>query len=77
MSLQDTHRYDDIIDLPRPVSRRHAPMSRAQRAAQFMPFAALAGYGGVIARVNHEHELRVAAGEGAFCIDSFGAEGIV
>lgn len=36
--------YDDIIDLPRPHSGRRAPMSAADRAAQFAPFAALTGY---------------------------------
>ncbi len=36
--------YKDIIDLPRPISSRHRPMSRANRAAQFAPFAALTGY---------------------------------
>ncbi len=36
--------YDDIINLPRPVSNRHTPMSRESRAAQFAPFAALTGY---------------------------------
>ena len=37
-------RYGDIIDLPRPVSERHARMSMGDRAAQFSPFAALTGY---------------------------------
>ena len=37
-------KYDDIINLPHPVSKTHAPMPRAQRAAQFSPFAALTGY---------------------------------
>ena len=36
--------YDDIIHLPHPVSSRHAPMSRQDRAAQFSAFAALTGY---------------------------------
>ena len=40
----DPHRYDDIIDLPRHVSKNHRPMSNADRAAQFLPFAALTGY---------------------------------
>lgn len=39
-----TNQYDDIIHLSRPVSERHAPMSRMNRSAQFAPFAALAGY---------------------------------
>lgn len=36
--------YDDIIDLPSPTSEKHPRMSRAARAAQFAPFAALTGY---------------------------------
>ena len=36
--------YDDMIDLPRPVSKTHEPMKRIDRAAQFAPFAALTGY---------------------------------
>ena len=44
----DPHRYDDIIDLPRPVSAAHRPMPRADRAAQFSPFAALTGHGAAI-----------------------------
>jgi PAS domain-containing protein len=42
--MTEDHRYDDIIHLPHPVSKRHAPMSRSSRAAQFSPFAALTGY---------------------------------
>lgn len=41
-------KYDDIIDLPRPVSTRHAPMSMIDRGAQFSPFAALSGYDAAI-----------------------------
>ncbi|MBQ6797903.1 MAG: hypothetical protein IJP11_01555 [Oscillospiraceae bacterium] len=40
--------YDDILHLPHPVSSRHVPMSRADRAAQFSPFAALTGYDAAI-----------------------------
>ncbi len=36
-------KYDDIIDLPHPVSKKHPHMSREDRAAQFAPFAALTG----------------------------------
>ena len=46
--------YDDILRLSRPVSRRHAHMPNRQRAKQFMPFAALRGYGDTIA----EREVR-------------------
>ena len=36
--------YDDIINLPHHVSKRHPQMSMWNRAAQFAPFAALIGY---------------------------------
>lgn len=36
--------YDDIINLPHPVSKRHPQMSMMGRAAQFAPFAALTGH---------------------------------
>ncbi|MCM1543174.1 MAG: YolD-like family protein [Blautia sp.] len=44
MSLVNEHKYDDIIDLPHPVSTRHPQMPLADRAAQFSPFAALTGH---------------------------------
>ena len=39
-----TGKYDDIIGLPHHVSLRYKHMTRANRAAQFAPFAALTGY---------------------------------
>lgn len=41
-------RYDDLLSLKRPTSRKHPPMSRVSRAAQFAPFASLSGYDAVI-----------------------------
>ena len=40
--------YDDIINLPHHVSKTRPQMSRAERAAQFAPFSALAGYGAAL-----------------------------
>lgn len=37
-------KYDDMLNLPHPVSKRHLPMNKGDRAAQFAPFAALTGY---------------------------------
>lgn len=37
-------KYDDIIDLPHHISKKHPQMSLEARAAQFAPFAALTGY---------------------------------
>ena len=36
--------YDDIINMPHHVSKKHKPMSMHDRSAQFAPFAALVGY---------------------------------
>ena len=43
-----TNKYDDIINLPHPVSRKRQPMPLYDRAAQFAPFAALTGHGEAI-----------------------------
>lgn len=51
--------YEDIINLPHPVSKKHPHMSMMQRTAQFAPFAALRGYDEAIneaARKNGEAE---------------------
>ena len=42
------NKYDDIINLPHHVSKKHPQMSLEARAAQFAPFAALTGYEDVI-----------------------------
>lgn len=42
-------KYADIINLPHHVSKHHVPMSMADRAAQFSPFAALTGHDAAIA----------------------------
>ena len=47
--MKPTDKYNDIMTRARPVSCRRASMSRADRAAQFAPFAALTGFDGVIA----------------------------
>ncbi len=37
-------KYDDIINMEHHVSTKHPRLSIEQRAAQFAPFSALAGY---------------------------------
>lgn len=44
MNKKDIHNYEDIMNIPRHISLKHAPMSRIDRAAQFAPFAALTGH---------------------------------
>ena len=55
--MQYNHSYDDIINLPHHVSKKHPPMSLYARSAQFAPFAALTGYEDAVretARETHE-----------------------
>lgn len=56
-------RYDQIIDMPHHVSKRHARMDRLDRAAQFAPFAALTGYEEVIAETGRLTERRIVLDE--------------
>ena len=55
--------YDDIINLPHPVSQRHPQMSMHDRAAQFSPFAALTGHGAAIAETERETDAWADPGE--------------
>ena len=57
------HAYDDIIRLPHPTSRKHPRMSMEERAAQFAPFAALTGFGGVIRETGRLTDKQVELGE--------------
>lgn len=55
-----SHKYDDIINLPHHVSKKHPQMSLHDRAAQFSPFAALMGHKAAInetARLTDEKQI--------------------
>ena len=52
-------RYDDIVGLPHPTSRRHPRMPIRERAAIFSPFAALSGHGAAIAETARLTERRM------------------
>lgn len=51
-----SEKYDDIINLPHPTSKKHPRMSRQNRAAQFSPFAALIGYEAEIREIARQTE---------------------
>ena len=55
----ETHKYDDIINLPHHVSGTHPQMPVEDRAAQFAPFAALTGYGAAIKETERYTEKRI------------------
>ena len=63
--MSNTHKYDDIIHLSRPVSDRRARMNMATRAAQFSPFAALVGYDAAIAETARLTDFRMELTESA------------
>ena len=44
MNMKYDRQYDDIINLPHHISKKHPQMSLYARSAQFAPFAALTGY---------------------------------
>ena len=55
--MSDHEKYDDIINLGHPTSKKHPRMPIRDRAAQFAPFAALVGYDDAVeetARVTDE-----------------------
>lgn len=62
--MKPTHKYDDIINLPRPVSKKRSPMSNYDRAAQFSPFAALTGYDAVIEETGRLTDQQIELDEG-------------
>ncbi len=49
-------KYDDIIHLPRPVSKTRPRMSMVDRGAQFSAFAALPGFDAEIKRRTEEEK---------------------
>lgn len=57
--------YDDIINLPYLKSDKHPPMSAVERAAQFLPFAALTGYDDEIKETARLTDERVTLSEDA------------
>lgn len=65
MSMEPTRRYDDIIDMPHRQSKRHRHMAMEQRAARFMPFAALAGYEDLLRETAKVRQRHIDLGEDA------------
>ena len=54
----DIHNYEDIINVPRHISKVHPRMSNEDRAAQFAPFAALTGHKEAISETERITEKR-------------------
>lgn len=61
--MNETQQYDDIIHLPHHVSTVHTHMSLHDRAAQFLPFAALTGYEDAIKETGRLTQERITLSE--------------
>lgn len=52
-------KYEDIINLPHHVSKRHRQMPLEDRVAQFAPFAALEGHAAAVSSTAQRVRLQV------------------
>ncbi len=59
------YKYDDIINMPHHISRRHKQMPVSDRAAQFSPFSALSGYGDAVKETARQTDGRITLSEDA------------
>lgn len=57
--FKNSHKYDDIIDLPHHQSATRRHMSMHDRAAQFMPFSALSGHKAAIKKTARDAEAQM------------------
>ncbi len=56
-------RDQELLEMERPVSARHAPMRRCDRAAQFAPFAALSGFDETVQEVGRLTQAQIELAE--------------
>ena len=56
--------YEDIINLPHHISKKHPQMSIWSRSAQFAPFAALTGYDDAVKETARLTDKRLEIDEG-------------
>ena len=61
--MKSIHQYDDILYLQHPDPKTHDRMPIRDRAAQFMPFAALSGYSAIIAEISRVTERKITLDE--------------
>lgn len=66
--FDENHKYDDMLNLPHHVSKKHPQMPVEDRAAQFAPFAALTGYGAAIKETARRTERKIEPDEDMLAI---------
>lgn len=59
MNMKYDRQYDDIINLPHHILKKHPQMSLYARSAQFAPFAALTGYEEAVKETARETNERI------------------
>ena len=60
--------YDDIVDLPPHISKKHPQPSMMDRAARFAPFAAITGYEEMVLEEARVTEERIDLDEGSLSL---------
>ena len=60
--------YEDIIHLPRPISKKHPQPTMAERAARFAPFAAITDYEEMVLEEARVTEERITLDENALTL---------
>ena len=65
MQNDNQNKYNDIINMPHHISRKHKQMPILDRAAQFSPFAALSGYEDAVKETARQTDNRICLSEEA------------
>ena len=60
--------YEDIVNLPRPISKNHPQPTMSDRAARFAPFAAITDYEAMVLEEARETEERIVPDENALSL---------
>ena len=66
--MADNFLYEDIVNLPPHISKRHPQPSMLDRAARFAPFAAITGYEEMVLEEARVTEERIDLDEGALAL---------
>ena len=66
--MTDKFPYEDIVDLPPHISKKHPQPTMLERAARFAPFAAITGYEEMVLEEARITEERIDLDEGTLSI---------
>ena len=66
--MQQKFPYEDIVNLPRPISKKHPEPTMMERAARFAPFAAITDYEEMVLEEARVTEKRITLDESALTL---------